>query len=696
VPANSTEDKILHSDEPEISELNAELYRASSDRRINNRVKEADETRFSYWTGQTSDGRKHTSNQQKQVHPWEGASDSRILLADEYCDFYVSLLDGADTRCALNVNPVEAADAPNAAGIQIYMGWLLNTWLAPSWEDELELVKQYTAQYGWSGVHTTWNRSYQNIPKTLTLESLGKFMGIEGDSVTESLPAILAQQSDFLVDVMLAQSPGLKKSEIKTRIKELGENGKTTIETPAIVADHPEIVALKPYSEILFPPETRGIQRARMVFRRDSYTVAELEDLANASDWDSEWVDEVKKTAGQDNRWWDRGVSAVARTAAQVSDGQNMVEVVHAYSRRLDKDGVPGVYQTIFSPFHDRDSSGSESYAKHELVTEAAGKYPIDVFTRERTSREVIESRGIPEIAATWQSEYKAQIDMLFDRSNLETLPPLKVPLRYGNRISIGPGKQISEQRPGDISFMDPPKKGPDVALKNIEAIELRGDRYFGRPNPALEQMTSQLKQQAQVNRWLRFKGSLIRNVWEQVQRFGSDKEFGEVTGTGEPIPKDSQKYNFALSYDIRELDSEFTQKQLKAVSEIIVPQDVAGSIDRRKLVEVQLRAINPTFPDMLMVNQDQANQAMFNEVRQELAQMSLGNQPNLVESDPTAEAKMQFAQQIIESNPKYQEQAGSDEQFQELLQKYFQNLQMSVMQKQNAQIGRLGVQPNA
>lgn len=693
---DSTEDKLLHSDEPEISELNAELYRAFSDRRINNRVKEADETRYAYWSGQTSDGRKHTSNQQKQVHPWEGASDSRILLADEYCDFYVSLLDGADTRCALNVNPIEANDSANAAGVQIYIKWLLDTWLSPSWEDELELVKQYTAQYGWSGVHTQWNRSYQNAPKVLTLESLGKFLGIEGDTHTESLQAVLAQQSDFLVDLMASTSPGLKKSEIRRRLKELQQNGKTTIEMPKIVADYPEIIALKPYYEILFPPETRDIQRARMVFRRDSYSVAELEDQANTNDWDEEWVEEVKKTSGQDNRWWDRGISSVARTQDQVSDGQNMIEIVHAYSRRLDEDGVPGVYQTIFSPYYDRDGKGMESYARHDLVTEADGKYPIDIFTREKTTREVIESRGIPDIASTWQSEYKAQIDMLFDRSNLETLPPLKVPLRYGNRISIGPGKQISEQRPGDIAFMDPPKKGPDVALKNIEAIELRGDRYFGRPNAGLEPLTSQLKQQAQVNRWLRFKGTLIRNIWELVQRFGSDREFAEVTGTGQAIPKDDKKFNFALSYDIRELDSEFTQKQLQAVSEIIVPQDVAGSIDRRKLVEVQLRAINPTFPDMLMVSHDKASQAMFNEVRNEMAQMSLGNQPSLVENDPTAQTKAQFAQQVLEGNPKYKEQAANDQQFQELLQKYFQNLQMSVMQKENAQIGKLGVSPNA
>jgi len=52
--------------------------------------------------------------------------------------------------------------------------------------------------------------------------------------------------------------------------------------------------------------------------------------------------------------------------------------------------------------------------------------------------------------------------------------------------------------------------------------------------------------------------------------------------------------------------------------------------------------------------------------------------------------------QQIIQNNPKYQQQLEADQQFQELLKMYSQNLNMSVMQQQNKQIGRLGVNPNA
>ena len=56
----------------------------------------------------------------------------------------------------------------------------------------------------------------------------------------------------------------------------------------------------------------------------------------------------------------------------------------------------------------------------------------------------------------------------------------------------------------------------------------------------------------------------------------------------------------------------------------------------------------------------------------------------------------MQFLQQIVGNNPKYQAQLEQDEQFQQLLQGYAQNLNMSVMQQQNKQVGRLGVNPNA
>jgi hypothetical protein len=47
-----------------------------------------------------------------------------------------------------------------------------------------------------------------------------------------------------------------------------------------------------------------------------------------------------------------------------------------------------------------------------------------------------------------------------------------------------------------------------------------------------------------------------------------------------------------------------------------------------------------------------------------------------------------------MQKNPKAQQAAQGDQQFQALLQNYFKNLQMSVSQQENKTIGRIGVTP--
>jgi hypothetical protein len=84
----------------------------------------------------------------------------------------------------------------------------------------------------------------------------------------------------------------------------------------------------------------------------------------------------------------------------------------------------------------------------------------------------------------------------------------------------------------------------------------------------------------------------------------------------------------------------------------------------------------------------------MFKAVRDDLAQMFLGNEAAYVENDPSAGGKVQFAQQIIGANPTYQEALAQGGRFAELLQKWVVNMTFSVQQQQNKQIGRLGVTP--
>jgi len=694
--SHSYEDKLVATTEPNVAELRTDFRRSYSDQRLTFRVREGDETRFASWTGQSRDGKKHAKDIGSAPFPWEGASDTRIRLADEVCAFMVDLSTSAVSRAALNVSGTESSDSEKAAAVGLYLRWMLQTHLQPDWEEELRLHSEYAAQYGWSCLHVTWDRCYAQVPRRITLQSLTGFLGVDAPQQFEALQAALRDQQDYLADLLVASNEGLTRKKALKHIKEVAEKGETMFEMPEMVRNRPSIVALRPYYEVLFPPETQDWHRARAIFRRDYYTVAELDAKAAYGEWSREFVDAVKKTAGQNSQVWDYGLSPVIGETERIEERSNLIEIVHAYSRRTTENGNPGIYLTVFSPYIEKDERGNEVYAQHELVTEAGDTYPFEVFTREKTRRSPIESRGVAEICRTWQNEYKAQADQIFDRSSFDTLPPLKVPLRYGQRIKIGPGVQVSEQRPGDIGWMEPPRRGAELAFELMNHIQERTDRYFGRPNDKVPPVETQLKQQAFVHRWLRHMSTVIGRMWGLCQRFEDDDRFARVTGMNIPLPRDPGQFDLQLHYDVRELDPEFVDKKLQAISQFVLPEDAMGIVDRTKLIRKKLQVIDPTLADELVTETAEASQAMFEEVQSQTALMALGNQPKYVENDPSANIKLQFLQQIIGNNPKYQQQLQQDEQFQQLVQSYAQNLNMSVMQNQNKQIGRIGVNPHA
>ena len=690
-----TNDKLVSSTEPNINELRRDFKRSHTDRRMTNRVKDADNTRYSFWNGQSSDGKKHAADIGQQPFPWEGASDTRIRLADEVCNFMVNLSTSAVSRAALNVDGIEGSDTESSGAVGLYLRWMLGTLMQPDFEEELELHAEYAAQYGWSVLHVTWERCYAQVPREINLQQLTGYLGADNPPQIETLTAALQTEQEYLADLLVAGNEGLTRAKALKHIKEIIDTGKTVFEVPEMTRNQPSIIALRPYYEILFPPETTDWQRARAIFRRDFYTVAEIEEKAASGEWDEAFCKEVKKTAGQNASTFEYGLSPVVGTSDSVDDKSNLVEIIHAYSRRTTDSGMPGIYLTIFSPYLEKNNKGEEIYGEHKLVTEAGDTYPFECFTREKTRRSPIESRGVSEIVKTWQNEIKVQSDSLTDRSSFEILPPLKVPLRYGQRIKIGPGVQVAEQRPNDISWMEPPRRGSELAFQLINDITVRTDRYFGRPNPNVPPVETQLHQQAFVHRWLRHMSAVVGRMWELTQKFDSDERFGAVTGTNAPMPRDKNKFNFSLNFDIRELDNEFVQKKLQAISQFILPEDTMGIVDRTKLIRKKLQVIDPTLATDLVTEEAEASKKMFDDVNNQVALMALGNQPNFVENDPSAGIKLQFMQQIIASNPKYQELLQSDQQFQELVQAFSQNLNMSMMQQQNKQIGRIGVNPN-
>jgi hypothetical protein len=204
------------------------------------------------------------------------------------------------------------------------------------------------------------------------------------------------------------------------------------------------------------------------------------------------------------------------------------------------------------------------------------------------------------------------------------------------------------------------------------------------------------MTQQFIVNNWLTAWSRVLKQMVSLSVQYLDGSEIERIAGT--PIvmtPNEiSQMYDIGISYNVRELDTDYVMEKLKAIASFVVPMDAGGVIDRNKLTARFIEAISPESAKDLLLDQKTASQKLYNDVQTDIAKMMAGMEVQYVENDPTAGSKLQYLQDIIQKNQKAQQMAQGDQQFQALIQNYVQNLQMSVQQQQNKTIGRLGVTP--
>jgi hypothetical protein len=676
--------------EPDVSALTEELRRSATDYGVMARVDRVENVRFCRWAGQTDDGKKwNDTGRNKPAFPWDGASDTRIPLADEVVNGLVDLCSTSFWRSMLRVSPTNISQLDQAVTAHNLMDWTVNAKMYNDLTREVELLSQYLWTYGWAGVHVTWQQEMGQKEQYLTMDQVMALAAQSPEgSVLADLPNLIAnpEADDQSAELLQAAFPNLKKRRALKAVRDLRDDGECEFPIPTMVTNKPMIAALAPWDELTFPPETTDIQSARVVFRRFYMTEAQLLNKVETEDWDAEWAQEAINTMGRFSNFADYTYSlGIAQNS--VLDRENLIEVVYAYQKAVDEDGLPGVFYTVFSP------QVGDKWGYFEALDYAHGQYPFVVWRSELIHRQITESRGVPEVCMTWQEEVKAQRDSVFDYTSLATLPPIEVPKTRGGNLKIGPAVQVPVLRRGEIGFMAPPAREPGVAFQLIAAVQAQTDSYFGRPTEKVPPVITQMRQQRLINNWLHGWTEAFRQVLSLTLQYIGPVEIQRITASQTPLPENVQDFDVMLKFDIRELSTDLVTEKLKAISTLVLPLDTAGVIDRAKLISVALRAIDPTLASELVMQQGPAAQKMFNETNDEIALMSLGNPPQLRENDPTAPMRLQFSQQVLQSNPKYQAQLQQDPLFQANLQKYIENLQFSVQQQQNAVTGRLGVQ---
>ena len=699
---NFQDDLAQASDKPDINvllrEYNDSLYTGSNI----DRLAAIDDIRFCRWEGQTDDGRKHSDmrGQGDPAMPFEGASDIRNRLVDRTINDVSCLLVTAFQRSTLRVSGVGFDDGENSSRAATLMRWLLEGKNYHEIYNEAYLGSQYAYTYGWTVFHVGWEQQLSKRRQKFSMEDV-RMLAEQATAQDPSSPLgtlpdlIMAGDSDAYVAEIVTSSVAQISSDkdAMRMIRELRENGETERVETYISKNAPSITALKPYDDISFPPETVDLQRARVIFRRTFMSEVEVRSMEQADGWTAEFIEKACSHIGRASVYNDPTLTPITSTlTTNAHRTRNMIEIVYAYARQIDKDGTPAIYYTVFCP-----QVGGDSYGKHEILDYYHGEYPFVAYRSEmHVRRNIAESRGIPEISRTDQDEIKAQHDALRDRTAFETLPPIKVAKRIGALNRIGPAVMLPVSNKDDYVFMDPPAGNPQVAFSLIERVEANHSAYYGLTSKYVEDIRSQLIQQNRVNGWLLVWTQIYRQTFQLALQYLTPEEKERICDGDLPARASEIQgmFDFILKFDVREVDTNLVLEKLDAIVKFAVPLDQQGIIDRTKLVKIALDAIHPDAAKELVVDSEQASQKMFREVQTDIALMLMGNPPNLVEGDPSAATRLQLAQQILQQNQKAQQALQGDQIFQNAFQQYVQNLQMSVSQDENKQIGRTGVAP--
>jgi len=652
------------------------------------------DTRMSLWDGQSPDGKKWATNYGANVFPWEGASDARIRLADLVCNREMQLCLTSTFAARLQMMPVESTDAVSRTAAESVLKWMLFTHCSDSLRRELEIALNIRATYGIAIMGVFWRTTTRLEEKSVSLDDLIAMAQEQGDPnspLAMLIGAILDPLQEENAIAMAEQfAPGTGTA---ANIRKLREGGTVEYTEPYIFESKPEWTALEPFNDVIFPTATYDLQRAPWIARREMITCEELEERVITEGYPEEFYEKAENYKGAS--LWPVYMQQNHNRHDNIlfQDYRDLIEIWHVYSKETDeKTGATKVMCRVMHPNVD-------IFAKEEISPYTHGEYPFIELPRERVTRCLMESRGIPEIVSTMQAEIKTQRDYRTDRAGIAILPPMRVPANRGKLdIVLGPAVQIPERRPNEFGWMQPPPF--DQGTIEIErAVRRDVNEYFGMAGEGVDPNYVALVQQHTVDRWLRDFKSIIRQTYQLMQQYMQPVEILRVSG-GQAVPFQADResiqgqFDLIVDWDAKNLDSEALGVKLNYISQAIVPMDVAGVIDRAGLVKFIMAAVDPNLADLLVRDPGPAAAMEANDEQLAYTKIAAGTEPELPTEGQNHQLRAQVLQGIIQANPAVQQRYQQDEIFRNMIDARLKGFNFQVQQQQNAQIGRQGTLP--
>lgn len=638
--------------------------------------------RFCDWEGRSKDGRKH-GNKSEPAFPWEGASDMRTWNIDDITNKIVSVYSMAVSSSRISATISDKADPIAVGAAEQFMNWYFNKGM-PSSKRNLNLAAQWGVSFGISAIGVYWEEKIIKTPSTFSLKD------VEGSSfISEYLSGEEVEPSDKAINDAINISGLNEKKEAVKFLKSIKASGYGRGMREVIGTSEARLKALRVGRDIFFPKNIEDIEDAPFVFTVEYLAPNQLRARALAENWKPGFVDRVL----EHNK---KGFNEIRSSASEaLSDKYEdwRVRIVRSYYWAHDNSDSQTLRYCVFCP-DDEDNL----YAVSGVMEPQ--RYPFVLYAFENVESEIIDARGVSEIAIGWQREIKTQKDLRIDNASIAINPP-KV-FRVGNKpdTNYAPAALIPVKG-GDFKILENLNiSGNPAASIEVEAsVKREMYDYFGNPCVSSENSASGLQLQFMVSGWLDFVGKVLGLVFEYCREYRLDsfRFKPEEASSGEIVEYSPeimpQGLEFTLGFDVRDLDLTFYLKKFDLAAKYISTYDRNGDTNTSRLLRMVMSRLFPNDAPELISAPEESSKREILETQADLAAI-FSLQPVNAPEHCNARLRLQIISEYAQK-PSIIGRMGVDKEFAEALQNYTKQLQFQVQQYEvNAQIGRIGTAP--
>jgi hypothetical protein len=561
------------------------------------------------WPGQTLDGRKWEQEgvAGAGVWPWPGACDSRIRTVEKvmWQHYTVAMFALMNMKIqAKSTRPVNSIR--ESQQMTTLLNWMIYTHMQREIIREFPFLINWTWGFGSSILECVWEQESRLDWMAMQRTDLYDWAQQNGDK--ETLDDFLSKffDSGYTEDLIaLAQSvsPVLTKRQARAIISEMASTGGSQVPIPYIFKSKPRWNTLQPMVDILFDPNLDDMQHARAIDRLEYVSETDLTDRIALYGYDADFVDKALDHKGSDTNDWrlnyqlsSMGLSSLPYGRGRMGDEVDDKIKLHHFWQRGLVDGRPALFRTIFHEAVDVE-------ALHEPCEYDHGEFCYTAIRREFHQRPILTSRGIPEIAYTWEGEIKEQRDGRTDMVALALRPPLMAPYNDILRLKqeFSPGAAIPERRAGDVRFFNVPQyQSGSIEVEN--AVKLDVEEFFGLFGNELDPVLKQRRQQELADSVIEQFKPVIRQTGQLMKQYLPDSDVAQVVGPlARPFQVDradiQAEYDYTATVDMREIDNDFLKEKLAFIGQL-KQYDTGGVLDANKTLRVAAEAVDYTLAD--------------------------------------------------------------------------------------------------